>query len=201
MKKQSVIKTKNLKLYPAPMQENRIWNDPWKITLKAEDTTCIGEAGFMGPVVDYEVKLKCRIQPEYENQEYITELLQAMTEWAFGNQDVYFVEIEIEQEQMEIFEGALEKCGFRHNAEGEKGTSYILESALTNWMSIYMLFGMSIGMAIGNLSDNIGIGLSLGICIGMAIGSGIDYYAKKERDKIRQSRQNKKDKKQAFGSR
>ena len=157
--------------------ENRVWYAPWKMTLKKDDTY-IGNLSFKGPAKDNVVEIGYGILPDQEGKGYTTEAVQAMTQWAFGNADVVFVEAEIEPENR-ASRRILEKCGFVSNGEGQEDPRFVLEKPLTNWMAIYMLFGISIGTALGTSFDSIGIGLSLGLCFGMSIGAALDSSAKK----------------------
>ena len=162
---------------------NRIWYAPWKMTLK-KSGTYIGDIDFKGPVKESAVEIGYGILPEYEGNGYTTEAVQAMTQWAFGQDGVIFVEAETEPENR-ASQRVLEKCGFIPDGAGEEGPRFVLESPPANWKAIYMLFGISIGTALGSSFGNIGIGLSLGICLGLCIGTALDASAKKERDQIR----------------
>lgn len=166
--------------------ENRIWYAPWKMTLKKDDTY-IGNLSFKGPAKDNIVEIGYGILPDQEGKGYTTEAVQAMTQWAFGNADVVFIEAETEPENR-ASQRILEKCGFVSNGEGQEGPRFVLEKPLTNWMAIYMLFGISIGTALGTSFDSIGIGLSLGLCFGISIGAALDSSAKKEREKLLEQR-------------
>ena len=166
--------------------ENRVWYAPWKMTLKKDDTY-IGNLSFKGPAKDNVVEIGYGILPDQEGKGYTTEAVQAMTQWAFGNADVVFVEAEIEPENR-ASRRILEKCGFVSNGEGQEDPRFVLEKPLTNWMAIYMLFGISIGTALGTSFNSIGIGLSLGLCFGLSIGVALDSSAKKEREKLLEQR-------------
>lgn len=85
----------------------------------------------------------------------------------------------------------LEKLGFVFDREGKEGPRFVAEQPLTNWMSIYMLFGLSIGMSLGSAADKIGVGMSLGMCIGMCIGIALDSHLKKDREKLKEERKTK----------
>ena len=172
--------------------ENRVWYAPWKMTLKKDDTY-IGNLSFKGPAKDNVVEIGYGILPDQEGKGYTTEAVQAMTQWAFGNADVVFVEAETEAENRAC-QRILEKCGFVSNGEGQEGPRFVLEKPFTNWMAIYMLFGISIGTALGTSFDSIGIGLSLGLCFGLSIGVALDSSAKKERKKLLEQRGDRKQK-------
>ena len=169
--------------------ENRIWYVPWKMTLKNDDTY-IGNLSFKGPAKDNVVEIRYSILPDQEGKGYTTEAVQAMTQWAFGNADVVFIEAETEPENRAA-QRMLEKCGFVSDGEGPR---FVLEKPLPNWMAIYMLFGISIGTALGTSFDSIGIGVSLGLCFGLSIGAALDSSAKKERKKLLEQREDRKQK-------
>ena len=166
--------------------ENRIWYAPWKMTLKKDDTY-IGNLSFKGPAKDNVVEIGYGILSDQEGKGYTTEAAQAMTQWAFGNADVVFIEAETEPENR-ASQRILEKCGFVPDGECQEGLCFVLEKPLTNWMAIYMLFGISIGTALGTSFDSIGIGISLGLCFGLSIGVALDSSAKKERKKLLEQR-------------
>ena len=172
--------------------ENRIWYAPWKIKLK-KDYTYIGTLSFKGPVKDNVVEIGYGILSDQEGKGYTTEAVQAMTQWAFGNANVVFIEAETEPENR-ASRRILEKCGFVPDGEGQEGPRFVLEKPLTNWMAIYMLFGISIGTALGTSFNSIGIGLSLGLCFGISIGVALDSSAKKDRKKLLEQRRDRKQK-------
>lgn len=218
MKKSPVIKTKRMFLQPMSDEEiekliaatesdelrtaygemlsgcksdpaNRSWFAPWRMTLKDNDTY-IGDLAFKGPARENAVEIGYGILPGYEGKGYAAEAVQAMTQWAFGNSEVVFVEAETAPDN-KASQRVLEKCGFTADGEGEEGPRFVLESPLTNWMTIYMLFGISIGTAFGSSFGSVGIGMCMGICLGMCVGLALDSAAKKEREKLRRKRANR----------
>ena len=134
--------------------ENRIWYAPWKMTLKNDDTY-IGNLSFKGPAKDNVVEIRYGILPAQEGKGYTTEAVQAMTQWAFGNADVVFIEAETEPENRAA-QRILEKCGFVPDDEGQEGLCFVLEKPLASWMVIYMLYGSSIGTTLGTFLGNAG---------------------------------------------
>ena len=173
--------------------ENRLWHAPWKMTLR-NNGTYLGDLDFKGPAREGAVEIGYGILPEFEGKGYTTEAVKAMTQWAFGNSGVVFVEAETEPDN-KASQRVLTKCGFLPDGEGGEGPRFVLESPLTSWMTIYMLFGLSIGMALGSSAGSIGTGMSLGLCIGLCIGTALDASAKKERNKQKELR--KKDREKA----
>ena len=165
---------------------NRVWYAPWRMALK-DGAENIGDLCFKGPVKDHSVEIGYGIQPEYEGKGYTTEAVQAMTQWAFGQKDVVFVEAETDPDN-KASQRILEKCGFAADGTGKEGSRFVLESPLTNWQPIYMLFGMSIGMSIGRMHDQMLLGMALGISLGTLAGMALNSTAKKTRETVRQQR-------------
>ena len=165
---------------------NRVWYAPWRMALK-DGAENIGDLCFKGPVKDHSVEIGYGIQPEYEGKGYTTEAVQAMTQWAFGQKDVVFVEAETDPDN-KASQRVLEKCGFAADGTGKEGLRFVLESPLTNWQPIYMLFGMSIGMSIGQMHDQMLLGMALGISLGTLAGMALNSTAKKTRETVRQQR-------------
>ena len=65
------------------------------------------------------------ILPHQEGKGYTTEAVQAMTQWAFYNSDVVFIEAETEPENR-ASQSILEKCGFVPDGEGQEGPRFVL---------------------------------------------------------------------------
>ena len=166
--------------------ENRIWYAPWKMTLK-DSQEYVGDLGFKGPVRNHSVEIGYGVLPEHEGSGYATEALQAMTQWAFGQKDVVFVEAETDPDN-KASQRVLEKCGFVPDGTGVEGPRFVLESPLTNWTSIYMLFGISIGMAMGRLQDEMLFGMTIGMGFGVSLGALLNSSEKKKRETLRQQR-------------
>lgn len=64
----------------------------------------------------------------------------------------------------------------------------MLESPITNWIIIYMLFGISIGTSLGQLQNQMLFGMALGIGLGFLVGELLNNSAKKNREALRQQR-------------
>lgn len=109
--------------------ENRIWYAPWKMTLK-DSQEYVGDLGFKGPVRNHSVEIGYGVLPEHEGSGYATEALQAMTQWAFGQKDVVFVEAETDPDN-KASQRVLEKCGFVPDGTGVEGPRFVLESPLS----------------------------------------------------------------------
>lgn len=166
--------------------ENRIWYVPWEMTLK-DSYEHIGEIGFKGPVKEHSVEVGYGVMTEHEGKGYASEALKAMTQWAFGQKDVVFVEAETASDNA-ASQRVLEKCGFVPDGTGEEGPRFVLESPLTNWSTIYMLFGIAIGMSIGQMHGQMLWGMAIGISLGVLAGMALNSTEKKKRDAFRQQR-------------
>lgn len=162
--------------------ENRIWYAPWKMTLK-NSQEFVGDLCFKGPVKNHVVEIGYGVQPEQEGHGYTTEALRAMTQWAFSQKDVVFVEAETAPDN-KASQRVLEKCGFvPDGTTGEEGPRFVLERPLTNWVPIYMLFGISIGMAIGHFQNQVLWGMAIGMSLGVLVGALLNNFAKKNQRK------------------
>lgn len=167
--------------------ENRIWYAPWKMTLK-NSQEYVGDLGFKGPVKNHSVEIGYGVLSRQENNGYASEALQAMTQWAFGQKNVVFIEAGTAPDN-EASQRVLEKCGFAPDGTmGEEGPRFVLESPLTNWSPIYMLFGMSIGMSIGHFQDQMLWGMAIGMSLGVLFGVPFNNSEKKKREALRQQR-------------
>ncbi len=166
--------------------ENRVWYAPWKMTLK-DSQESVGDLCFKGPVKNHSVEIGYGVLPEHERNGYASEALQAMMQWAYGQKDVVFVEAETDPDN-KASQRVLEKCGFVPDGTGTEGPRFVLESPLTNWSPIYMLFGMSIGMAIGHFQDQMLWSMAIGMSLGVLVGALLNSSAKKSREALRQQR-------------
>lgn len=68
----------------------------------------------------------------------------------------------------------------------EEGPRFVLESPLTNWSTIYMLFGIAIGMSIGQMHGQMLWGMVIGMGIGFLAGTALN--AKNDRKALRRQR-------------
>ena len=166
--------------------KNRVWYAPWHMTWK-DSREPVGDLCFKGPVKDHSVEIGYGVRPEREGHGYATEALQAMTQWAFSQKDVVFVEAETAPDNR-ASQRVLEKCGFAPDGTGREGERFVLESPLTNWSTVYMLFGMSLGMAVGRFQDQMVFGMAIGMSLGVLVGILLNNSEKKNREALRQQR-------------
>ena len=165
--------------------KNRIWYAPWEMSPKGEEKF-MGDLCFKGPAKNYAVEIGYGIQAAYEGRGYTTEAVRAMTQWAFGQKDVVFVEAETDPENR-ASQRVLEKCGFAPDGTvREEGPRFVLERPRTNWQPIYMLFGLALGMSIGQLFGQMLWGLAPGISLGLLAGVLLNRAEAKSREALRQ---------------
>ncbi len=156
----------------------RLWWCCWRISLK--DGTPVGDLCFKGAPVDGGVEIGYGIEPEHQNNGYITEAVNAVTQWAFTQPGCLFVYAQVEPDNAPSLR-VMEKCGFEPIGNGEEGLLFITKKPETPRMPVFMCLGMAIGVAIG-ASTNMCLGLSLGVCFGMLLGVAADSSARKSCD-------------------
>ncbi len=158
--------------------EERLWATAWRIRLRSG--VGIGDLCFKGAPKDGEVELGYGIDEPYRRQGYCTEAVKAMTEWALGQEGVWFVMAETEPGNVPS-QRLLNRLGFVPAGEGEEGPRFEKVRPETQWMPIYMCIGMSVGLCFGTALDNLALGMCLGVGAGAAVGSALDFTLKKQR--------------------
>lgn len=155
---------------------------PWVIRKKKEDAI-MGDLGFKGPAVRGAVEIGYGMKPEYRGRGYMTEAVDAMSMWAMGQQDVYFVDAQTEP-QNAASQAILEKNGFQQTGPSAEGIGFRKESAPVSYMALYMCLGLSCGMSIGISMGQMSIGMCMGMALGMLLGTSLDASQKKRREAI-----------------
>lgn len=215
MKKETVIKTKRLRLSPMSDErmeqlidstedtslkqaytemlegckadpENRLWYTAWEILLKS-DGTFIGDLCFKGPQKNASVEIGYGLSEAYWGNGYATEAAQALIQWAFSQKNVYFVEAETEPDNA-ASRRVLEKLHFQPDGVGKEGPRFVLEKPVTPWLPIYLCLGMSIGLTFGVSLGSIPLGLCFGAAFGLCLGTAMDSSEKKTRKSLQEKR-------------
>ncbi len=166
-----------------------LWYTDWTISLRKENIV-IGGIGFKGaPDEKAEVEIGYGIDEPYRRQGYGLEAVNAMLEWAYSNEKVYFVMAETVPDNRASQE-LLKKAGFVENGTfGEEGPRFEKERPASGYMATYMCLGLSVGMCFGlSLFDNLAMGMCLGMATGICLGVGLDSQEKKKREKVREQR-------------
>ncbi len=172
------------------------FNTHWKILLKpakgsAKGTApqLIGDIYFKGKPAGGSVTIGYMIFDSFRRQGYGAEAVEAMVAWVESNEDVFFVDADVESDN-EASAKLLEKCRFtRCGIDNESGRIlYEHKKEPTSYLAIYMLFGMSIGMSLGSSQGNMAMGMSLGIAIGVGVGAVLDSSQKKKLKELEEMR-------------
>lgn len=170
--------------------EKRLWYTAWKICLK-ENGDFVGDMCFKGPTKGHSVEIGYGLVEKYMGKGYATEAVKELIEWAFTQEDIYFVEAETAPDNI-ASKRILEKLSFQPDGMGEEGPRFVLEKKGSMWMPIYMCFGLSIGLSLGNASDNMSLGMCMGMAIGLCVGATMDSINRKNHEKMRMERENLK---------
>ena len=169
--------------------EEWIWYTDWTISLKKENIA-IGGLGFKGaPDEKAEVEIGYGIEEPYRRQGYCLEAVNAVLEWAFSNEKVYFVMAETAPDNVASQE-LLKKVGFSETGTvGEEGPRYEKERPVVQYMTLFMCMGLSVGMCFGlSVFDNLALGMCLGMGIGTCLGAALDAQEKKNREEVKKRR-------------
>ncbi len=164
----------------------RLWYTAWKICLKNSGEE-IGDACFKGTERNGGVELGYGINSEFRCKGYATEAAKALIDWAFSQENVFFVEAETEPNNAASMR-VLQKLKFLPDGEGAEGPRFVLEKPASAWMSIYMCLGVSVGICFGVSFDNLPMGICFGMPIGMCVGLSLDAADKKKREALRAKR-------------
>ena len=141
----------------------------------------VGSIGFRGqPNEKHEFEIGYGITEAYRGKGLAAEAVKAMADWAFLQNNAYFLQAQTEEENT-ASQRVLEKCGFAKKGTGTEGLLWELEKPPANYIAIYMCLGISIGLSFGTALNNISIGMCIGIAVGIAIGSALDAQDKKNR--------------------
>ena len=111
-----------------------LWYTAWKICLK-ENGQVVGEACFKGPARCCRVEIGYGIYDGFCGKGYATEAIRKLTEWAFTQENVYFVEAETAPDNS-ASKRVLEKLSFRTDGIGKEGPRFVLKKKEMNNYSI-----------------------------------------------------------------
>jgi len=164
----------------------RLWYTCWRIVLR-ESGGPVGGLGFKGPPENGAVEIGYGIDEAYRENGYATEAVKAAQDWAFSQENVYFVTAETTAANA-ASNRVLDKLGFSLAVTDDGSWRYEKERPAPSWLAVYLCLGMSVGLSIGVATDNIATGMSIGMCIGVALGVSLDAADKKKRAAFRAAR-------------
>lgn len=162
-----------------------IWYTDWSISLKKEHTL-VGGIGFKGSANENcEVEIGYEVAEDYRRQGYGFEAVEAMIDWAFQNENVFYIMAETAPDN-DKSQGLLKKAGFTETGtQGEEGPRFEKERPKSNYTNFYLSIGMSLGLCFGlSLFDNMALGLVCGMGIGALIGIALDKKENQRREVI-----------------
>lgn len=160
--------------------EHYLWYTDWLIILQKENRI-VGSLGFKGvPNDKKEVEIGYGIGESDRRRGYALEAVKHAIDWAFSQENVYYVEAQTELENTASI-GLLEKLEFKLTGPSEEGIGYELEKPKSSWVAVYMCLGLAVGMSIGLSLDNMSLGMCLGLAFGVGIGACLDSVDRKAR--------------------
>lgn len=166
--------------------KNRLWYTAWEIFLR-EDNTSIGDLGLKGPQKNGAVEIGYGLSEPYWGKGYATEAVRVLIDWAFSQENVYFVEAETAPENA-ASQRILEKLKFQADGIGEEGPRFVLEKPMSSWLAVYMCIGMSVGLSLGSAFQSVSIGMCIGLALGVGLGCALDASERKKRNELRKKR-------------
>lgn len=155
-----------------PMQA--LWYTGWQITLK-QNGELVGLVDFQGIPADKTVALGYVIFENYRANGYAQEAISSLCSWAFGRENVYFVQA-LAGETSEAANHIFGKLRFYRVESPVSGQNrWEVERPASGWLAIYMCIGLSIGLALGSsFYGNMLTGMTIGMSAGLALGAVLD---------------------------
>ena len=154
--------------------EQALWYTGWEVTLRQSGES-VGLIGFQGVQTDKTVEMAYDIFLAYRTNGYAGEAIQSLCDWAFGRENVYFIQV-LANEQNGAANHILNKLKFyRVESPVEGQIRWELERPASAWLAIYMSIGLSLGLALGSsFFGNMLTGMAIGISTGLALGVALD---------------------------
>ena len=151
-----------------------LWYTGWQVTLK-QNGALVGLVGFQGVPADKTVALGYVIFDGYHGNGYAQEAISSLCNWAFGRENVYFVQA-LAGEINEAANHILGKLRFYRVESPVPGQNrWEIERPASGWLAIYMCIGLSIGLALGSsIYGNMITGMTIGLSAGLALGAVLD---------------------------
>ena len=154
--------------------DQALWHTSWRMSLREGGET-VGYVGFHGVARDKTVELGYDVLQQHRNKGYATEATKALVDWAFCQENVYFVHA-MADEANDASNHILESLKFYRVESGLEGqTLWEIERPASAWMAIYMCIGLGAGMALGTgIYGNQVLGMMIGLSAGLALGVSLD---------------------------
>lgn len=160
-----------------------IWNADWIITLAKDESKKIGTFSFAGEKVLGTIPIHVELDEAYRNQGYGTEVIAAMTGWAFNFKNIYEITAVTDRENDKCVKALRKNAFVCRETEGRMET-YSKTRPKTAWTGLYLFLGIFLGFIMGIVFAHVITGMIVGVVIGVSIGLSMDSAANKEREKV-----------------
>lgn len=142
-----------------------------------EQRELMGVFSFSGEPIDGRVVLKYEVKTQLK-QEYFSELLKILCEWAFSQDDVYSIQFDTDDTNLK---DDLLKLSFK-----EENGSFILHKEADFYLISCAVIGLVLGMSFGGCFQTAGIiaGIIIGLFTGLMVGTGMDKREKVHRQLV-----------------
>lgn len=175
-----VVKTPKVTIVAS--DDNDIWNADWHIHL-TNGNQRIGTFSFAGEKVLGTIPIHVELDEAFRNQGYGTEVIEAMTDWAFRFKNIYEITAVTDRENDKCVK-ALRKNDFVCRETEGRIETYSKTRPKTAWTGLYLFIGIFLGFIMGIVFAHVITGMIVGVVIGVSIGLSMDSAANKERQKV-----------------
>ena len=166
-----------------PSDENDLWNADWIISFTKGDQKQIGKATFAGEKARGTVPLYVELEEEYRDQDYGTEAIRMLVNWAFRHPNLYEVTAEAEHENDKAVK-ALEKAGFVLRSQDRHTEQYSIVKGKSNWLGLYLVIGICLGLLLGIVLSAPRLGFGIGLIASLITGTVMDNGEKRKREQV-----------------
>lgn len=165
----------------------RLWHTLWEMA-QQQGGAAVGSFCFHGAPMNGAVEIGYGVEAEFRGRGYAQEAVRAAANWAFGQQDVYWLEAEAAPDNAPSLH-LLEKLGFVRCGEGEEGPRFSLEKPAPANSALFMCLFTGLGISFGVSFHHLGLGLSLGAAAGLVLGTALDAADRQRRAELKALRE------------
>lgn len=154
--------------------DQALWYTSWRMTLRESNET-LGFLGFHGATQDKTVELGYDVPEANRSNGYATEATKALCNWAFMQENTYFVRAMTSAENR-ASQNILRELKF-YRIESPMGgrSDWELERPASAWMAIYLCIGLGAGFTLGSsFYGSQTLGMIIGLGAGLALGASLD---------------------------
>lgn len=168
------LMTKHLMI--KPIDNKRLWDEEWIISLRAENTDeskDIGKLHFEEAGLNGEVKMFVDLESAYDKEKFIKEIFYSMAVFVFRYADMREISTVCRHENDHRVRG-LEKAGFVLRSFKDGNDYYSMKKQKSSWTGFYVIIGLIAGFVIGITISNLWVGTIAGVIIGVIFGYLLD---------------------------